>query len=53
MLTWRVPLDVSHLDEPVRRLLDIVVAVGEDVQQEVLLHPREDALQIPAKGGNH
>ena len=47
VLTWCVALDVSHLDEPVGGLLHVVVAVGEDVQQEVLLYRREYALEVP------
>ena len=48
-LTRSVSLDVTHLDESVRGLLDIVVAVREHVQEQVLLDGREDALQIPGK----
>ncbi len=46
-LTWRVAFNVAHLDQPVGGLLDVVVAVGEDVQEQVLLHRRKDTLQVP------
>ena len=48
--TWCISLHVSHLDEAVGCLLNVVVAVTEDVQEKILLDSWEDALQIPAKG---
>jgi len=48
-LTWRVSLDITHLYESVCGLLDIVVAVRQHVQEQVLLDGRENALQIPRK----
>jgi hypothetical protein len=50
VVTWRVSLDVAHLDEAIGRLLDIVVGVGENVQEKVLFHSRKHTLQIPVKG---
>ena len=48
--TRRVPLHVSHLDEAVGGLLNVVVAVAEDVEEKVLFDRWEDALQIPVEG---
>ncbi len=49
ILTGSVSLDVSHLDQPVCRLLNVVIAVGQDVQQKILLNRREDTFQVPAQ----
>ena len=35
-------------NQPVRGLLDVVVRVGEHVEEQVLLNSGEHALQIPA-----
>jgi hypothetical protein len=34
---------------PVRGLLHVVLTIGQDVQQQILLHCREHALQISVK----
>ena len=48
-LTWSISLHISHLDEAVGGLLDVVVAVAEDVQEKVLLDGWKDALQVPGR----